>query len=315
MHGRDVGQKLSYVIACTKFFGSLSLNVNERTKTVQSMPRRRALAMAFAIACIFILNITPFETAYEQYKQTLSKMVFRNYLLITNVNCIFVVVEWIVNKDQVEVLWRSLLNLDKSCEPLSLKCRLRKRTMMSIVGTSAVFHVLFSAVDTWRSADRNSWFSVTLSLSVLVFCGIKGITVVQFAALLTIYKNYFAQINRVLFNILDFPAEHRANVVKSALVSHQQFYELTLLTTKVSAFPIILLLSDTIIVLSAYLYVFVQTLQEYPLTVSLAWQICYVINTVIIVVIVLLPSELCMHHVSKGIYILHEYKNYRSLGK
>lgn len=302
--------KLKHIGLAASIYGPLSVRIDWESKNVQILRFRRAcfsiasaalsIGLIISVICLNsrINSVRPFDRMYFY--------VWFTFFLST---CGSLPAWWYLQSDDVTKLWSALIKIDQDSGELKLKFKLRKlRTVLPKLlpfCTIAFVAIVFLIAEYKKDAYHWAIFVIVVFTSVCAYY-VQCLGIVQFSLLLTVFSDYFEQLQESLRIVFRLKGERRVVLLKQLAGAHQHFYELSRLTTTVFGFPILIIIAEAITTISKTCFALTEaarTMANEKLYISFAFGIVILSLWMMGLWSVLSPSEMCMGSVSPGKFV------------
>lgn len=294
-----VKQKLEYLLKWMKFIGPVTMKFNQSTNRMELKTFQYILNIILMIITVTWTAYLLFSGNFYDESYTIkTKLLSISFILSVLSRYGFALYDYGFNKNSILHYWNRILNLDSTCRSLKLQC---------IVNTKGIFItvVIFNFVDCFAHAFQT--FNLPkISLSVKFAMVIGNLTTkilismlaFLFLTLITMFKNYFKQLNEKLIFALETRPRHSLFIVNNIAKLHQYFYELTIILILMWSLHILTAFCSCLItlIINTHNVIGIIITQENNVF-GLIESLWAVIEGCFQILVIIIPCNLCMEQV------------------
>lgn len=292
-HTYKILSELNHIFRLSQIFGPLSIRLKGnliKPILLHNIITVTIASVAFFFGAYFTFNVYFIKGIVKTVNKVLTT--FLSLSIILKMWTVFFYV--IMDGKKVIKLWNKLLKLENRCNLLDLKHESSKKINIFIVicSHSYLTYKHFGEIFYNNNAVTSSALLLMVGSELLA-----SILLLKYISLLTLYKNYFQQLNKKLEELVAVNKENRIFILKTIILFDEELFELTKLTNEIFSKQIISEFIESVAGTIGNLYNILSILYS-STYVDLETSIYYGLQAIGTLLIIIIPAELCLRNVS-----------------
>lgn len=253
MTKNDLFSNISYLIKFAEIFGPVNLKLNRKTHKMEI-----CLSRYIICSTVIVLLIVTFSYFYvtedaieQQQKEIKLKMLLIFFYASVISRYLITILEYLYHKELAINFWNSVINLDNTLNNLNLKFKANNKLIQLMIIVPCVLNLSCTLAELITSNSFNvEQFLAFISVSVANV--IECLIYLTFVTFMTIFKNYFIQLNNILKDTLKNGSSNSLVIIKNIGIIHQELSELVRMAVNLYSVQIIVTLINCVFDLSCY---------------------------------------------------------------
>lgn len=294
MHSENghVARKWNHILRSFQYFCPIHLKYNKNANKMEYLRVRSLFSSAFLLTVAILMF---YRTYFGKFTLRNETFTYR-FLLYVYAN-IFVIKIWLMllvsvfYKNDIIDLFNKVLQLKID----HLECKTFKMTTTAVILVPATWNLIYDLYN-FIFFVKEVDFSYTC-LGFVMICSDYVFTLIYLhhITLMVMFAFYFKQLNEKLQIAIGGKS---TLTFKQIMMYHQHFCELVERTVYVAGPYLVITLADCMLSITTNFYIITSKLEKYSFySVQLLVSICMTIEALILIGIVIIPSELCKYQV------------------
>lgn len=290
--------KLHNIIKCFYYFATISINIDYTRNEIKLIKSKTIITLTIFTIFTVIISYLLLNGELLHKNASTPRRVVEISLLISVISQHFaLILTSTYHQETIVKLWNDILNLDVVCKTLDLKYIVNDKLILLTITTCTLSDTVFGFIGIISESNESLRYKIVCTTATITTIVMDFLGYYKFMTLLTMYKNYFKQMNEKLAVIL---SRHEAdlNLLKHFATLHNYFYKLLKDTTTVFSVQLIIIISHGVISTTGYIYnVFMELVSPNPNFLAIVATVYFQILMLIHLSMIIAPSELCMYEV------------------
>lgn len=290
------------MVKLQEIVGPINLKLNKQTNKMELIFERSMFsicALTFGFCqFIYIWNMGLITLNWEMKVKTLMLI---EYASIAVRYC-STIIGTIANRAFIIGLWNEILDLEIKYKDLNLHCRVYVKVTVILLLTPITLDFIVTSLGTALFTNMTTFFRLMQILCIFLNKSVILIINYKFFTFITMYANYFKQLNQELKNSITDASNCSLAKLKLIAMCHQCLCEHVKRISYYLSFHIILQIGDCMVLLTYHLYVVIAFfLNDQPdgNSLELNQAIFSITVSIFTILVLIIPCELCMLQVMK----------------
>lgn len=296
---KNIQSEMKYINIFMKFFNLFpdDLSASFYKKIFFSIVQKVVLMV---LIILFIHYLFALVYSLLKINEVLQKILMLNTYFLSILAIYATLYVMIFHRKNFLLLWLNIFRFENNFKALEMHANIDKKINVIVALTPFIIHSLFHSIWYTNFTPPNTYtlcLPVT-SLTVIYLRMVEMVWRLQYLYLLSLFKNYYKQLNNLLKDIWRLNCNERVILLHNISKCHQEMYDIIKLYGKILNIKILTELAKASLYLFLEFYYFFKVYFESNLYANISIILLYIFHSCLAILSIIVPAFNCCIYVS-----------------